>query len=83
MTDMRRVIAEGGTFSAEYRIVYKDGSIRHWIDRGSILCDANGEAIRWIGAISDITDRKQAEKSFLQERSIAAHGHEAGASPCF
>ncbi|MEQ9310371.1 MAG: PAS domain S-box protein [Balneolaceae bacterium] len=45
----------------EYRILNQEGNIVYVIDRGLILRDDSGNAIRMIGAMSDITDRKLAE----------------------
>jgi two-component system, cell cycle sensor histidine kinase and response regulator CckA len=49
------------TWSDEYRIVRPDGSTRHVFDRAYVLRDAAGKAVRMIGAVTDVTDRKQAE----------------------
>ncbi|MHA3771318.1 PAS domain S-box protein [Verrucomicrobiota bacterium sgz303538] len=83
MTGMRRVIAEGGIFSDEYRIVYKDGSIRYWIDRGSILRDSNGEVVRWVGAVTDITDRKLAAERLRKNEELLRMATELGRAHAF
>jgi PAS domain S-box-containing protein len=48
-------------YNEEYRTVRKDGSLRHWVDRGTAMWNETGKAFRMIGACSDITERKQAE----------------------
>ena len=45
----------------EYRFRLKDGSYAHISDRGYLERDETGQAIRMIGAMSDITSRKEAE----------------------
>jgi len=49
-------------FEAEFRIVRDDGSIGYIEDRGYIIRNDEGKAIRIIGASQDITERKIAEQ---------------------
>jgi PAS domain S-box-containing protein len=46
----------------EYRFLLKNGSYATISDQGYIERDSGGQAIRLIGAMSDITSRKQAEE---------------------
>ncbi|MGA2842526.1 MAG: PAS domain-containing protein [Steroidobacteraceae bacterium] len=56
-------ITAGGTFTAEYRSLLLDGTLR-WLDgRGRVLMDAEGFPARVIGTVTDITDRKKLETS--------------------
>jgi len=50
----------------EYRFRKADGTYAEVMDRGYVLRDEQGQAIRMIGAMQDITDRKHAE-DVLQE----------------
>jgi PAS domain-containing protein len=52
---------KGNELNAEWRVVDRDGSIRWLMSRGRPLLDANGKAIRFIGIVLDITERKQFE----------------------
>ena len=45
----------------EYRFKCADNSYKYVLDRGFLLKDENGKAIRMIGAIQDITKRKEEE----------------------
>ncbi|HVG12381.1 MAG TPA: PAS domain-containing protein [Flavisolibacter sp.] len=45
----------------QYRFCKKDGTYAHVIDKGFIIRDLNGEAVRMIGAMQDITEIKQSE----------------------
>lgn len=56
-------------FELEKRYVCKDGSIRWGHVNSSIIRDQNGNMIIWIGAITDITDLKQAEEA-LRESEV-------------
>lgn len=48
-------------FLQEYRVLCRHGEVLHWIDRGKAVRDSLGNPCKWIGAIGDITARKQAE----------------------
>jgi PAS domain S-box-containing protein len=58
---LRRHTDGGEPYAVEYRIARRDGRWLYWTDRGSAVRDAAGKALRLIGAISDITARKEAE----------------------
>ncbi|MBV9469903.1 MAG: PAS domain-containing protein [Abitibacteriaceae bacterium] len=53
--------ASGRPFKQEYRIRCKDGSYLYWIDHGRAIQAQKGESPKFIGACTDITERKQAE----------------------
>ena len=59
-----RSAIEGGEdhWLDEYRFMRKDGSIALVLDRGYIIRDAGGRATRMIGAMVDLTERRQAER---------------------
>ncbi|WBO85522.1 PAS domain-containing sensor histidine kinase [Hymenobacter yonginensis] len=62
--DLRHTAYEtsGSHWQQEYRFQRADGSWAIVFDRGYIIRDARGQAIRMIGAMQDITERKQAEE---------------------
>ena len=47
----------------EYRFLHRDGHYVHVTDHGVIARDAAGRGLRMVGAMQDITARKQAEES--------------------
>lgn len=48
-------------YKAQYRIIWPDGSL-HWVSAlGRCYDDGRGNAVRFVGMVLDITDRKQAE----------------------
>jgi PAS domain S-box-containing protein len=62
-------LQRGGTFLTEYRVQHKSGA---WImvqDNGLVIIE-NGTAIRIVGAITDITERKQIEEAILQLNEV-------------
>ena len=50
-----------------YRVRDKDGSWRWMLTRGLAVRDANGQAYRFAGSQTDITERKQAEEQLLHD----------------
>jgi len=50
----------------EYRFRRKDGSYAYIYDRGFVVRNENSEALRMIGGMTDITERKSAENKMLR-----------------
>nr|AQQ74970.1 hypothetical protein [uncultured bacterium] len=59
---IERHLATGDPLREEYRIRRKEGEFLYWTDRRRILPGGNNASHKWIGVISDITQRKQAEE---------------------
>ena len=53
-------------FWEEYRIQRKNGTVMYVLDRGIAIRDGEGQAIRMVGAETDITWRKEAEEALRQ-----------------
>ncbi|HZR45228.1 MAG TPA: diguanylate cyclase, partial [Candidatus Manganitrophaceae bacterium] len=63
VSEVHGVIDHGGQFwSGEYRFLRGDGSYADVFDRGNVVRDEKGKAVRMIGALIDITDRKRSEE---------------------
>jgi len=82
---VHRVIGAGGeNWSDEYRFRRQDGGWAHVLDRGQVIRDDSGRAVRMIGAMADISSRKQAEERIhnqaMRQRLIAEFGQQAFAS---
>lgn len=59
--NLSKSVLTGQSKSFEYRIVRPDGTIRNLYATGNIICDENNKPIKGIGAIQDITERKEVE----------------------
>jgi PAS domain S-box-containing protein len=61
----------------EYRYKKSDGSYLYFFDRGLIMRDDKGKAVRMIGSMEDVTDRIQTEKelkeSYKEIRELTDH----------
>lgn len=53
----------------EYRFRRADGSYAEVLDRGYVMRNDEGEAVRMIGAMLDITERKRAEEALNRQRA--------------
>jgi len=77
--DLERVAGEVANFSIgkerkrfthePYRIVTKDGKIKWLADRTYIRRDEKGKITHYQGIVLDITERKRAEETLMQERN--------------
>jgi PAS domain S-box-containing protein len=62
VASIHAVIDGGGqSWSGEYRFRKADSSYAYVFDRGFVIRDIRGNAVRMIGAMLDITERKRAE----------------------
>jgi PAS domain S-box-containing protein len=71
-TGVLATVENGGQFwSAEYRFRRADQTYAHILDRAYLLRDQAGVAIRMIGAMQDITARKEAEDALRTSEEFA------------
>jgi PAS domain S-box-containing protein len=64
LTAQDAALASGSNvFSPEYRLRRPDGSYADIAERSLIVRDAQGQAVRMIGALTDITERRRAEEA--------------------
>lgn len=64
-------------FKEEYRLRKSDGTYANVIDNFSIIYDEKGKPIRMIGAINDITERKEAEIALKESQERYAFVNKA------
>ena len=53
------------TWSDQYRFCRADGAYAHVLDRGYVVRDEEGKAVRAIGALIDLTEQKRAEAEIV------------------
>ncbi|MBD0332507.1 MAG: PAS domain-containing protein, partial [Chitinophagaceae bacterium] len=61
----------------EYRFKKANGSYRYIFDRGFIIRDKNGNAIRMIGAMQDVTEQKLKEQQIIESKERLANALKA------
>ncbi|HEY1123008.1 MAG TPA: PAS domain S-box protein, partial [Haloferula sp.] len=64
---IRSIINEGGEhWSDEYRFLRADGRYAYVLDRGFVIRDESGRAVRMVGGMTDLTARKEAEEELAR-----------------
>ncbi|GJD64684.1 Sensor histidine kinase RcsC [Methylobacterium frigidaeris] len=79
--DRARVVAgitaaiegESDTWTAEYRFERRDGTYADILDRGTVLRDRCGRAVRMVGAMHDLSSHKQGEAMLRQLNETLEH----------
>ncbi|HSH37502.1 MAG TPA: PAS domain-containing protein [Chthoniobacterales bacterium] len=65
-------------WSGEYRLRHANGNYLHLLERARIVRDGNGQAVRFIGSLMDITARKQLQDQVVRSQKMEAFGQLAG-----
>ena len=66
----------GSYWAQEFRVKKQSGSYSYVLDKGYIIRNENGNAIRMIGATKDITDRKLAELEIINTNAKLTSANE-------
>jgi len=61
MAAVKNHLEKNEPYNIEYRVRKKDGTYNYWGVRGNAVRDEKGNPYRWVGAITDVTERKRAE----------------------
>jgi PAS domain S-box-containing protein len=67
--EVDEAVREDRPYTIEYRVVHRDGSVRHVVERGQAILGRDGE-YKLDGAIFDMTERKRAEDARLKLGAI-------------
>ena len=74
-TNLRETLQGSASFwNCEYRLLDPTGNFREVLDRASILRDNTGKAIRVIGAMADISERRAVDR--MKDEFISTVSHE-------
>jgi len=69
MESIGRVVDSGGrTWAGEYRFRRRNDTYATVLDRGYIINDASGKPVRLVGGMSDVSERRLAEKALESSR---------------
>ncbi|MEH1780643.1 MAG: PAS domain S-box protein [Nostoc sp.] len=69
-TQLEKTIAQITPFNLEYRIIQPDGSVRYVESKAEIAYDPQGQPVKLLGAVIDITERKQTELEIIRSRDL-------------
>jgi PAS domain S-box-containing protein len=74
---------ETGKVTAEYRVVWPDGSL-HWLStNGQMFFDDAGEPLRMVGFTSDVTRRKLVEEDLRRSEAFLAQAQQVSRTGSF
>lgn len=65
---VRKILNDGIPYELDHRIIRPDGSVRYVHGIGQAVLNENGQVIRLLGIVQDVTDRKQVEEALRQAR---------------
>jgi len=65
-----RSLKEGIPFQFEHRIIRPDGEIRWMLEKGGIIRDNDGNAVRMLGVVKDITERRATERKLENSQEL-------------
>ncbi|PTL78914.1 PAS domain-containing sensor histidine kinase [Vitiosangium sp. GDMCC 1.1324] len=78
LESLGRAIARGDVrWREEYRFARADGSYADVVEQGYIIRDPRGRALRMVGGLQDVTERKRAERNL---RFLSEAGAQLGAN---
>jgi signal transduction histidine kinase len=69
----RNHLEDGKPFSEEYRVSDGKGSYLNVVDKGMAIRNKHGKPVRFIGSVSDITERKRTEQMKSDFVSFVTH----------
>ena len=69
---IERAVTEKCDFSHEYRLVMPDGSVKHVRALGHRMPAEDADSVVFVGAVTDITERKRAEEEHAKLRELEA-----------
>jgi len=72
------IAGSGQNWEDEYRFLRADGSAATVIDRGFIIRDPGGSAIRMLGSMVDVTEQRSLEQRIRQSQKLEAVGQLTG-----
>ena len=71
------IASDRETWSGEYRFLCGDGQYAYVLDRGYVMRDDAGRAVRMIGAMMDLTVHKRAQEQMHQAKEAAEAANRA------
>ncbi len=75
---LRSSLATGEPFEAAYRFRRANGSYAFVLDRGMVQRNAQGQPVRMVGAMADLSERKRLEEQLALSQRLEALGQLAG-----
>ena len=65
---VRATVEDDEPYEIEHRIIWPDGTVRWVSESGEVFRDASGKAVRMLGVVQDISDRKRTQSELVAYR---------------
>jgi len=72
-TLLKQAQETGESFQIDFRVIHKNGSIRHLQTHGEVECNAQGNPIRLQGIVLDLTKEKEMEEDLTESSALYQH----------
>lgn len=79
LSGLKTIFDSGGERWEEYRFRRADGSHAFVLDRGRVVRDSDGAAVRMVGAMRGVTERRRHEKKLKRSEELFRTTFEAAA----
>ncbi len=70
-------VDEDKSYDIEHRCIWPDQSVRWLAEKGDVQKDESGKAVRMLGVVQDITERKEAEINIVKAKEEAERANKA------
>jgi PAS domain S-box-containing protein len=67
---LEQTITNGVPYELEHRILRPDGEVRYVVSRGEPVFDSQGQVIKIVGTLTDITSRKRLERQVRENEEL-------------
>lgn len=79
LADIHEAIESGRiAWSKEYRFLYQEGGYAWVLDRGHVIRSPEGKALRMVGGMTDLTERRKLETFLRESQKLESVGRLAG-----
>jgi PAS domain S-box-containing protein len=77
MSAVNACIEQGREYNLEHRVLWPDGSVHWLLEKGDVVRDATGKALKMLGVVQDITERRQYQQELARFRQVIDASNQA------
>lgn len=71
------IFGDAAAWTSEHRLVRGDGGVAYVLDRGHVVRDATGRAVRMVGGTTDVSERRRVELRLREQATLLDHAQDA------